>query len=131
MISADAQKRVDELCAKITAEKDPGKVVTLARIGRSSSRQRARQRGSKAMTMRYAAGDSPVFTRMVIQEETSPGNATAILQNFPVAFVPRIGETVAIEGERGTFKVVDVWYSFVTSPENRQVVMVTVRRESS
>jgi hypothetical protein len=82
------------------------------------------------MTIKYAAGDSPVLTRMVIQEQTSPGNATALLQNFPVAFVPRVGETLAIDTERGTFKVIDVWYSFVTSPENRQGVMVTVRRES-
>ena len=31
MISSERQKRVDELCAKIAAEKYPGKVASLAR----------------------------------------------------------------------------------------------------
>lgn len=31
MISSEREKRVDELCAKITAEKDPEKVAALAR----------------------------------------------------------------------------------------------------
>jgi hypothetical protein len=31
MIDAENQKRIDDLCAKIVVEKDPGKVAELAR----------------------------------------------------------------------------------------------------
>jgi hypothetical protein len=79
--------------------------------------------------MKVAKGDLPVTTNLIIQEETSPGNATPLLQRFPVVLVPRIGEMLSIEGEQDQFEVIKVEHTFhAQNEQNRQGIFVTVVR---
>ena len=80
------------------------------------------------MAMRIANEKLPVSVNLIISEETSPGNSQPLLQHFPAVFVPHIGDKISIEEESGTFTVTDVTYTFHAKGQNRQGVMVTVKR---
>ena len=75
-----------------------------------------------------ASGDTSVVTTLIIQEQISPGSATPLLQHFPVVLVPRVNELIAIAGQDGKFRVIEVKHSFLAGQENRQGVWVTVMR---
>ena len=79
--------------------------------------------------MKFAKGDLPVVTRLIIEDETSPGSTTPLLQHFPALLIPRVGDKVTVGGLEGEFRVSEVTYNFHAQDEqNIQGVIVIVKK---